>query len=138
MENTEKYEVDPPNNCPICGRGKAQSKKLWAHHLSYEPEKIVYLCRQCHSVVHWLNFIGMDALNELISWILIYGNSWINGNEKYQKSPHKKIVNKRWAQLNRKRTNENARRRYDLDPEKHRNAVRKYRAKIKERRNSND
>jgi len=130
----EEFGISPPDNCPICGRGKAQNKKLWAHHISYEPEKIIYLCRQCHSVVHWLNFIGMEALNEMISWVLIYGNSWENGNYKYSKSNHKKIINKLWAQSNRERTNKNARRRYQLDPEKYRNIVRKCRVKLKERK----
>lgn len=129
----DKFEID---SCPLCGR-KTTERKLWAHHITYEPEKIIYVCRQCHSVIHWINRIGMDALNQIISWSLLHGKSWENGNKKYQASEHKKKVNAKWAKENKERRNETQRRLYQLHPERHRDYVRQYRARLKERRLAN-
>lgn len=125
MDN-EKHEC-----CPLCKR-ETTERKLWAHHITYIPEEIVYVCRQCHSVIHWINRIGMDALNQIISWTLLYGKSWENGNQKYQASQHKKEVNSQWQKKNRERRNATQRRLYQLNPERYRNYMREYRIRLKE------
>jgi hypothetical protein len=47
--------------CPICKTWKNPDSFDW-HHVSYEHDRTVYICRQCHSRVHneagfydWLN-----------------------------------------------------------------------------------
>lgn len=43
---------DSQPECELCGD---QSKWIDGHHISYQPEETVAVCRQCHSEIHHSN-----------------------------------------------------------------------------------
>ena len=47
----------PKRKCCKCGKTYTIQK----HHVTYEPEKIVKLCKQCHSIITVINTIGSIA-----------------------------------------------------------------------------
>ncbi len=73
-------------DCKIC----RSNRNLEAHHLSYNPELIVYLCGYCHRFLHRLPFYSESQLKEFQLWVKEYGHLWINGKQQYSKSPHAK------------------------------------------------
>ena len=78
------------NKCSIC----ESNTNLINHHLSYEPEIIVIVCKYCHYTMHGLCRLSSRQRNIIDSWIEQYGHEWENGREKYQKSKHRKNYNK--------------------------------------------
>ena len=57
----EKY-LNSPNNCKACGHGCAfdissrREEPLSQHHISYFPEKIVFVHVSCHFAIHHKGF----------------------------------------------------------------------------------
>ena len=81
------------NNCFICNNIKG--RKIIAHHLSYVPEILVYVCTSCHRIFHNLNRFSEDKFDLVIEWIKKYGKEWENGEDKYQNSKYYKLITKR-------------------------------------------
>ena len=102
------------NNCQLCG----VEKKTEGHHLSYESELIVSLCRTCHRTIHNVGRLTDNQLSTLIKWVHQYKHEWINGEQKYKKS-------ERYRRLSRERAIEQ----YRKDPEKAQKKVVEWRKK---------
>jgi len=49
LENKPKEYLQKQKKCYFCGE-----PKIVKHHISYTPEKIIYLCRSCHSKLHFV------------------------------------------------------------------------------------
>ena len=75
--------------CTVC---KNDQRMILGHHLTYEPEVIIYLCSQCHLILHGLARLDFDITNTLIGWVKQYGKDWIGGGEKYHKGEYAKKV----------------------------------------------
>lgn len=77
--------------CQLCHKNK---KRLVGHHLSYRPEKIIFICQLCHHAIH--NFNLIPPKYQEIAWNMIktYGRFWQNGCKKYFKSNYSKTYRK--------------------------------------------
>lgn len=69
----------------ICFACKQKASSLDGHHLSYEPEIVIPLCRMCHYLLHTMAR-NKGILNLFIGWIEKYSHQWTNGNQKYRQS----------------------------------------------------
>jgi predicted Rdx family selenoprotein len=69
----------------ICFACKQKVSSLDGHHLSYEPEIIVPLCKMCHYLLHTMAR-NKEILSLFIEWIERYSYQWTNGNKKYKQS----------------------------------------------------
>ena len=83
-------------NCGLCGK----ERKLIGHHLSYEEEKIISICKICNLMIHQLARLTKDQRYKAFEWILRYSHEWKNGKEKYMASKYRKktehIASKNW------------------------------------------
>lgn len=88
------YEIEK-RECELC-HGKIKSSKVLAHHLSYDPEIIIYLCRICHINLH--TFAKYDDIQrkKFIEWIEQFGKQWENGTEKFLKSEYLRKYVRNW------------------------------------------
>ena len=66
--------------CSICG----SDKNLIYHHLSYEPEIVVIVCRKCHQAMHRLAEIDKKHQIVIVDWVKQYGDLWKNGRGYYK------------------------------------------------------
>jgi hypothetical protein len=128
--------------CKIC----MDKGVLIGHHLSYLPEKIVMICRPCHSILHWLarrsKKIRSQMMDQMIDLIDSYGKNWIPGqypnSERCQK--YKKLYIPSWkksenGKLSQKKYNHSelakkSRHKYNLSP-KAKERCKKYDSSIK-------
>jgi hypothetical protein len=73
--------------CEICH----STEKIVFHHLSYDPEMGIDVCRKCHFALHC---IDVDVFPKIMELKKKYGHLWVNGNEQYQKSKRFREVQK--------------------------------------------
>ena len=87
-----KISLKKVGKCKIC----LDERVLIGHHLSYLPEKIIKICWQCHSILHWLarrkKKIRIQMIDEMMDLIDFYGKNWFPGQ--YPKSERYKNYRK--------------------------------------------
>ncbi len=77
--------------CSIC----RSEKSLVCHHLSYDPEITIFICRMCHRLLHWLAKVPKDLLPVYLRLVGQYGDLWEDGYQKYLLTKrHREIVRK--------------------------------------------
>lgn len=60
--------------CEICGKIRNEKhRKFHEHHISYIPERIIILCKECHYALHNIPLMALFKLLEL-KWM--YGDRW--------------------------------------------------------------
>ena len=109
------------NNCSIC----KSDEKLIHHHLSYEPEIIVIICRRCEVIMHRLADLQRMPQNQqdvINNWVSQYGSLWKNAREKYEKSEYNKNVKKEWQKTDKFK---NIQRKY-RESDKRKNQLKEY------------
>ena len=53
LKELRREEREQKTECVLCGKAlDLFSKDTVKHHISYNPEKIVYVCRKCHTKIH--------------------------------------------------------------------------------------
>ena len=109
------------NICSICSKSRG---RIDGHHLSYNPEVVIYLCHQCHIVLHVLARLNLNALDILVSYSKDYMKSGVNGTEEYRKSEYRKFVD---GESRKKRREENI----DLCRKQGREEQKRFRLKFK-------
>src|SRR3972149_3674646 len=77
--------------CELCKNDYIENL-FHGHHLSYEPEIVVMLCKGCHSFLHRFANYPIESQTNIVNWIRQYSNQWNNCTEKYRKSQHAKDV----------------------------------------------
>ncbi len=106
-------------SCYACG---CDTRQMSGHHLSYDPEIVVFLCRHCHFLLHTLQRMPGIRLDLFLNWIKTYGHNWENGTEKYFKSEFKKQALKRngeiWASNNPDKIRERGKRFRERHPDR--------------------
>jgi len=111
-----------PNYCSCCKTGV---KGIVGHHLSYEPEVVVFLCWRCHNLLHQMARTERSILQQFMDWVEEYGDKWINPRGKgknllnYDKK-FKSEYHKKWYSIteNRERKKTQSRERYRNNKEK--------------------
>ena len=110
--------------CILCGN-EFKGKRIVGHHMSYDPEIIVYLCVNCHKFVHLFPLFNEDQLNKVKQWTFQYSEQWKDGTNKYNLSNYKKEVNHKYNENYKERARELAR------TDKYREKQREWRGKNK-------
>jgi len=87
-------------NCELCS-GKRKSKRIIHHHLSYEPEIIIFLCSSCHRFLHSFVLYDKAQQEKIINWFMVYSSQWKNGKDKFYKSQYYKDYIERWRNENK-------------------------------------
>ena len=114
--------------CSICGA----TEKVIAHHLSYDPEIIIFLCRWHHSLVHAYARIKSEKRVFVNEWVERYGHLWVEG-------AHKRSLRRKEKQKEYKRSSywrhpqSDNKKRIDRDKKNHEGAhqrEKRYRKKI--------
>ena len=60
------YVRAPGGICPLCSR---RVDVLEGHHVSYDPEKKIYICHDCHFKIHHLpHMLSVQAVRLLNSF----------------------------------------------------------------------
>jgi len=77
--------------CEICH----SIKKIVFHHLSYDPEFGIYVCKKCHFPLHQND---IESLEKIIKLKKEYGHLWVNGNYQYFHSKHASEIRRKYAQ----------------------------------------
>lgn len=78
--------------CVLCGDPKGIG-----HHLSYDPEIVVYICRMHHIALHRFAQLDKRGRGIFLEWANQYGHLWFEGAHKYYKSPwYKKKKKQYW------------------------------------------
>jgi hypothetical protein len=93
-----KISLKKIGKCKIC----TEKGILIGHHLSYLPEKIIKICWQCHSILHWLARRSKKNRSQMIVQMMnlidSYGKNWMPGqyskSKRYQK--YKKLYIPNW------------------------------------------
>jgi len=52
-EELKQFQNDKRHTCRLCGTIKVE---LLTHHITYEPEEIMKVCRSCHGIIHACSF----------------------------------------------------------------------------------
>lgn len=68
--------------CELCER----EKRVIGHHLSYDPEIVVFICWSCHSWLHKFGRFNSQLREKGLGWLRDYADNWKNGHEKYVKT----------------------------------------------------
>ena len=97
--------------CVLCGK-KFKGKGIMGHHMSYDPEIMVYLCVKCHTFLHLFPLFNKDQLEKVRQWSIQYADQWKNGTSKYMNSSYKKKkcneMARDWREKNREKVNKSA------------------------------
>lgn len=91
--------IGQKDECHVC---QNRRRRICGHHLSYEPEIIVYLCSVCHFLLHELNRGSLNRVDLFKDWIEKFGGNWTNGTEQYFKSEYRKKLSKENDEKRRK------------------------------------
>lgn len=60
--------------CEVCGKIRNEKhRRFHEHHISYIPERIIILCKECHYALHNIPLFALFKLLE-IKWM--YGEKW--------------------------------------------------------------
>lgn len=127
------HQGTPVEKCELCN-GRLGYRRLVAHHLSYEPEKIVFLCQICHTFIHHLYRYTEDEQKIAKEWIILYGHLWDNGFEKFANSNYRKSRGKREYWQNPEKARIHQREYRKKHPDWFRKYSQKYEEKHKEER----
>lgn len=88
--------------CELCG----SERKLYHHHLTYTPEKIILLCYLCHITVHRLARLPKVTVQATFDMIETYGSHWNNGVDNFFKSQYLKEYRQSYHQNNKEHRKE--------------------------------
>jgi hypothetical protein len=81
--------------CLLCGRIEG---RIEGHHLSYDPEIVIDLCKRCHNFVHYFPYYSEDQIQKVREWVKSFSYQWQNGTQKYLKSHYAKKVRQEFRQ----------------------------------------
>ena len=75
--------VEDSKQCALCGKHQGRIDR---HHLTYSPDKIVYLCAKHHHLLHNLAELNLSQREVLYAWVKGFGHLWINCTEQFYQS----------------------------------------------------
>jgi len=81
--------------CFLCSRTEG---RIEGHHLSYEPEIVIDLCKRCHNFVHSFPYYSEDQIQQVREWARSFSHQWKGGTQKYLKSDYAKKYRQKYRQ----------------------------------------